>query len=96
MRDCVVMNAISPSEKEEAISHPTAKPKRLIKMFINQFTEEGDVVLDIFSGSGTTACVCALMKRNFIGFEIDKTYYEQSLKRLRNYKEQTGLKEWVK
>lgn len=63
--------------------HPTQKPEQLIERLIKASSNEGMTVLDPFMGSGTTAVVSKKLKRNFIGFEIDKKYYDESLKRLR-------------
>lgn len=46
-------------------------------------TKEGDTVLDPFIGSGTTAIACIREKRNFIGFELNKEYYDKACKRIR-------------
>ncbi|MBI2623386.1 MAG: transcriptional repressor LexA [Candidatus Liptonbacteria bacterium] len=62
--------------------HPTQKPVELIKKMINLTTKEGDIVLDPFMGSGTTAVACLEAKRNYIGFEISKQYWKQSLERI--------------
>ena len=64
--------------------HPTQKPVELIKKLINLTTKEGDVVLDPFMGSGTTAVACLEAKRNYIGFEVSKQYWKQSLERIEN------------
>lgn len=62
--------------------HPTQKPEDLITALIQKHSNEGDIVLDCFSGSGTTA-VCALRTgRLFKGCEIDKGFYEKSIKRI--------------
>ena len=45
-------------------------------------TKEGDTVLDPFMGSGTTAIACIREKRNFIGFELNKEYYDKACKRI--------------
>lgn len=50
-------------------------------------TYEGDIVLDCFSGSGTTALAAKMLGRNYIGFELSKTYYDTSIKRLNEYDE---------
>ncbi|MBI2035734.1 MAG: transcriptional repressor LexA [Candidatus Liptonbacteria bacterium] len=63
--------------------HPTQKPVELIKKLINLTTKEGDVVLDPFMGSGTTAVACLETKRNYVGFEISEEYRNQSLKRIK-------------
>lgn len=46
-------------------------------------TKEGDTVLDPFMGSGTTAIACIKEKRNFIGFELNKEYYDKACKRIK-------------
>ena len=59
--------------------HPTQKPIELLKRVIKAHTNEGDTVLDIFSGSGSTMIACAQTRRKFIGCELDKDYYDKSL-----------------
>lgn len=67
--------------------HPTQKPVRLIEKLINIHSNEGDLILDPFMGSSTTAIACLNLKRNFVGFEIDEEYYEKSLLRINKHKE---------
>lgn len=62
--------------------HPTQKPVRLIERIMSLITDEGNVVLDPFMGSGTTAIAAMNLGRNFIGFEIDEEYYELSQRRV--------------
>ena len=62
--------------------HPTQKPIALMSYIINASTKEGDTVLDPFMGSGTTAIACIREKRNFIGFELNKEYYDKACKRI--------------
>ena len=76
---------------QEYIIHPTQKPLSLFKEIINISTNENDLILDCFSGSGTTAIACSELKRNFICIEKDKQYYEASCKRLENYNKQLKL-----
>lgn len=64
--------------------HPTQKPVELIKKLINLTTKNDDIVLDPFMGSGTTAVACIEVKRNYIGFEISKQYWKQSMHRIEN------------
>ena len=45
------------------------------------YTNEGDTVLDCFSGAGTTMIACEQLGRNFVGCELDKDYYDKSLER---------------
>lgn len=62
--------------------HETQKPLALIKDMILKHSNEGDTVLDCFSGSGTTAVACIETNRNFVGCEINPTYFEKSNKRI--------------
>lgn len=62
--------------------HPTIKPLEIIKTLIENSSYEGDLILDPFIGSGTTAVAAKQLNRNFIGFEINKNFYEASKKRL--------------
>ena len=63
--------------------HPTQKPVELLAQLIAASTKEGDTVLDPFMGSGTTAIAAIREKRNFIGFELYKEYYEKACKRIK-------------
>ena len=67
--------------KEYAGWHPTQKPIELLKRIILANTNEGDTVLDCFSGSGSTMIACELTNRNFVGCELDEEYYSKSLER---------------
>lgn len=66
--------------------HPTQKPEKLIERLVLTSSNENDIILDPFMGSGTTAYVCMKNDRKFIGYEIDKDYYEKSLKRIEDIK----------
>ena len=55
------------------------------------YSKEGDLILDCFSGSGTTAIACHRLKRRFICIEKDKTYWEASVKRLEEEQRQGTL-----
>ena len=76
--------------KEKRI-HPTQKPADLFGMILRDYSKENDLVLDCFSGSGTTAIACHNLKRNFICVEKDKDYYEASVKRLEEHKKQLSI-----
>lgn len=62
--------------------HPTVKPLKLAKRLIKLCTLEGDLVVDFFSGTGTTLVACKELNRNFKGSEIDTEYFDDSLFRL--------------
>ena len=71
--------------------HPTQKPVALFEYLIKTYTNKGETVLDNCMGSGTTAIACMNTERNFIGFELDETYYNKSLERIKNHTTQTDI-----
>ena len=73
-------------KNKEIRVHPTQKPIALYKWLIDKYTNENDLILDTHLGSGSIAIACHYMKRNLIGYEIDKEYYDAACKR---FKEQT-------
>ena len=64
--------------------HPTQKPVRLLERLLALVSKEGDLILDPFSGSGSTAIACANMSRNFIGYEIDHEYFTKATERIKS------------
>ena len=62
--------------------HPTQKPEELLKRIILGFSNEGDIVLDPFAGSGTTAYITKKYNRFYIAIEKEKKYYKAILERL--------------
>jgi DNA modification methylase len=62
--------------------HPTQKPTDLIEYYINNSTNENDMVLDMFMGSGTTAVACKNTNRNFIGCELDEEFFNVAVARV--------------
>lgn len=91
-RCCNAINSITQGMNEKSIIreagnrlraiHPTQKPVRLLERLLALTTQPGDIVLDPFSGSCSTAIACTNTNRQYIGFEIDKEYYEEGVKRL--------------
>lgn len=67
---------------KERTNHPTQKPLTLINDLINKHSNEGDLVVDCFAGSGTTGVSCKKLNRNFILIEKEPKYYELILDRL--------------
>lgn len=67
---------------KEKYNHPTIKPYLLIEKLIKNSSSKGDIILDCFSGSGTTCVVAKELERKFIGIEINPEYYKTSLDRL--------------
>ena len=66
--------------------HPTQKPVELLRTLIRTFTNENDLVLDNCMGSGSTGVACILENRNFIGIELDKTYFDIAEERINKIK----------
>lgn len=62
--------------------HPTAKPLELVEWLVRSYSDPGDVVLDPFSGSGTTLAACLIAGRRGIGSEISLEYCETAMQRL--------------
>ena len=70
---------------EGFIDHPSPKPKHFISELLQMFSKEGDLILDPFIGSGSTALACILTNRKFIGFEIEKKYCDLARKRINKF-----------
>lgn len=64
--------------------HPTQKPVALLEELIEKHSNEGDLVLDCFAGSASTAVAAYNQNRDFIGCELSKEYYDKSIKRLKS------------
>jgi site-specific DNA-methyltransferase (adenine-specific) len=91
-RGCNTMQSIENGMREKSIIkvirehykaiHPTQKPVRLLERLLALVSTEGDLVIDPFAGSGSTAVACHNTGRRFVGFEIDKGYFEAALLRV--------------
>ncbi len=73
---------VSGEQRMKKFGHPAMFPEEIPRRLIKMFSYPGDLVLDPFSGLGTTCKVAKDLKRNYIGFEMDKEYYKKSLERL--------------
>lgn len=62
--------------------HPTEKPVDLLKLFVSESSNTGDVVFDPFMGSGSTGVACINTGRKFIGMELDKQYFDIAVNRI--------------
>lgn len=70
----------SPSGKQRV--HPTQKPIELLEWLVKSYSNEGDTILDFTMGSGSTGVACKNTNRNFIGIELDETYYNIAKERM--------------
>lgn len=77
-RDVIEM----PVESVKGNNHPAMYPVNLVAEFLRLLTREGDVVLDPFMGSGSTAIACKVTGRNYIGFELNADYCDFAEKRI--------------
>lgn len=68
--------------RSEKTSHTTQKPEYLMDGLLKTHSNEGDVILDPFMGSGTTGVACQNLGRDFIGIELDEDYYKIAKKRI--------------
>ena len=75
-------NALIEYDVDSDSFHPTQKPVDLLRYLIRTYSNEGDTILDNCMGSGTTAVACIKEKRHFIGFELDKEYFDKACKRI--------------
>lgn len=71
--------------------HPTEKPVKLLRELVMTYSNKNETVFDGYSGSGTTAIACIMEGRNFIGAELNKEYYEKSMKRINLERNQTTI-----
>ena len=79
-RDVWRIRPINFTSKEKL--HNAQKPLELVQKMIVNSSNKGDIILDTFMGSGTTAIACIENNRNYIGFEIDENYYQTALRRI--------------
>ncbi len=82
-QDYILFNTVNSAKGIEK-KHPCPKPIGLIEILIDKFSLEGDIVLDPFLGSGTTAVVCKDLNRNYVGIEIIKEYCDIAEKRIKS------------
>ena len=77
----IVCGVTSKKEKIDG-GHPTQKPVEVMEWLIKRLSNENDIILDPFMGSGSTGVACKNTNRRFIGIELDKDYYNMAIKRL--------------
>ena len=67
---------VCPNSEKNFGKHPTQKPLKILKELIVGVTNEGEVVLDPFMGSGSTCVACDILRRRYIGIEIEEKYFD--------------------
>jgi len=83
--DNVVRFRTAGTQRDNTIKHPAPFNTELPAYYINFLTDEGDTVLDPFSGIGTTGIPCIKTNRQYVGYELNKTYVDFSIERLNKY-----------
>lgn len=84
------------AKDKKTFGHPTIKPLNIIETIIKNSSDEKDLVLDCFMGSGTTAVACINTKRNFIGFEYNQEYCDIANSRIESIKNQLTIFDYIK
>lgn len=83
MKDVWTTSLTKPSEKKQG-KHPTQKPQELLEKIIIASTNENDLILDPFNGSGTTGIMANKLNRQYIGIDNEKEYLDLTIRRLEN------------
>lgn len=71
--------------------HPTQKPIKLYKWLLTNYAKQGDKILDTHLGSGSSRIAAYDMGFDFVGFELDKDYFDAQEKRFNDFKQQLKL-----
>lgn len=79
------------SQMNKLYNHPAMFPIELPYRLIQQLSYKNDIVLDIFSGMGTTCLAAAMLQRRWIGFELSEQYTTKSMERIRQYTDQLRM-----
>lgn len=83
-------------EDKDKYGHPTIKPLFILENLIINSSHEGDLILDPFMGSGSTAVASLNQGRHFIGYEIDDTYFNIATQRIAEAKDEIRSKNFFK
>lgn len=83
MRDVWEISAISKREKKHG-NFPVQKPIKLLDRIIRSSTNEGDIILDCFNGSGTTGIAASMLGRKYIGIDNNAEYLDLTIRRFNN------------
>ena len=76
--------------------HPTQKPVQLYKWLLNNYSKEGDIILDTHVGSASSLIACHETGHKYVGFEIDPDYYALAKERLDAAEAQTNIFDFMK
>lgn len=82
LEGALMTSIITYNREHHSMEHPTQKPFKMLQPLVELISNEGDIIFDPFSGSGSTGIAALSKGRNFIGCEIDDEYYDLSYRRL--------------
>jgi DNA modification methylase len=77
-------SSVCPLSEKKFGKHPTQKPLQIMNKLVVTLTNENDIVLDPFMGSGSTCVSAAMNNRKYIGIELDENYYNIAINRINN------------
>jgi DNA modification methylase len=80
-----------PKISSSKLLHPTEKNVDMLEIFVKNNTDETQIILDPFMGSGSTGVACKQTNRDFIGIEIDETYFNIAEERIEKHTTQERL-----
>jgi len=86
----IILNRCKISEQNGNI-HPTAKPIYLYRWLLQNYAKESDLILDTHVGSASSLIACEMVGFDYVGFELDKDYFQAANKRLKNFRGQTRM-----
>lgn len=75
--------------------HPTQKPVRLYEWILQNYAKDGDIILDTHVGSASSLIACHNTRHKYVGFEIDKTYYDKAKARVEAETTQTSIFDFI-
>ena len=78
-------------KNKECRIHPTQKPVALYKWLLNRYAKPGDIILDTHVGSASSLVACREKGHKYVGFEIDREYYNMASKRLKAAEQQVNI-----
>jgi site-specific DNA-methyltransferase (adenine-specific) len=80
-----------PQNADNIRIHPTQKPVKLYEWLLMNYAKEGDKILDTHLGSGSISIACHNLGYDLTGYELDKEYYDNAIKRIKNHQAQTRI-----
>jgi site-specific DNA-methyltransferase (adenine-specific) len=86
-----IHKTMSDRKSEGGKIHPTQKPVKLYEWLLMNYAKEGDKILDTHLGSGSIAIACHNLGYDLEGYELDKEYYDNALKRIKNHQAQLRI-----